>query len=130
MGDIHPSSKRSGELEVRALMDAQAAGSGTEDTRFGRLLLDRFGAQASQSASFHGDHAPYGLILEILRALLESEMESALLQFQRQRLSRQEANRQTALFWGALSLHAELSLKLPPPDVQPLAVDMGGEYII
>ena len=95
-----------GEKDVRALMDALAAGS-----ELGRLLLARFGPDSRPVLAGLTDA---DRLAEILHSLLEAELEGALGQFQLPEISRQETNRLKARFWGALSLHAELFLRLPP----------------
>jgi hypothetical protein len=97
-----------GEKDVRALVDVLAAGEDAAGSEFGRLLLARFGPDTRPVLAGLTDA---DRLAEILHSLLEAELEGALGQFQLLEISRQETNRLTARFWGALSLHAELFLR-------------------
>jgi len=128
MGDANPVDNQSGEAKVQALIDALLADINLERNPFGQALLERFGAAARQAAVDPDRLADTDLLFEILRGLLEAELESALRQLQRSGTNRKETNHQVLFFWGALSLHTELFLQLLPAGRAALAVEVGGEY--
>lgn len=123
-------STKKGEDQVQALIDNLVSGAVVEYNNFARLLLERFGSIAEKSVQLLDEDTKADLLLEILRALLETEIESALEQLDREDLNRKETNRLTALFWGALTLHTEIFLRLPAPGNTALVEEIGGEFVI
>jgi hypothetical protein len=130
MGDGSPVTNQYSDKDVQALIDNLARNVVDENNHFSRLLLERFGSYTEQQAQLLDEDTQVDLLLEILRALLETEIESALEQLGRKDLNRKETNRLTAMFWGALTLHTELYLRLPAPGNTPLVEEIGGELII
>jgi hypothetical protein len=130
MGDGSPLTNQYSDKDVQALIDNLARNAVGENNHFAGLLLERFGSFAEQPVQELDEDTKVDLLLEILRALLETEIESALEQLGREDLNRKETNRLAALFWGALTLHAELFLRLPAPGNTPLVDEIGGEYVV
>lgn len=119
-----------GEVLVQELNGALVAGTDAGDREFGRRLLDWYEVAASEDPRDYAREPEFDLLLEIMRGLLEAELESALLQFRREGLTKTETARFSAQFWGALSLHFEVFLRLPPPGSEPVVREVGGEYVV